>query len=369
MNDAAVEFSDLPWQWSVIADAATPEILSLLARGDYILGSGVDRLEREFAEYLGVRNVVGCNSGTSALHLAMLGAGIGPGDKVLVPAQTFMASVWGIVHAGAEPVFCDVDEATGTIDMADAERRMVPGIKAVLPVHLYGQAADMKAVTEFALHHGLIVIEDAAQAHGCRFGGRRAGAIGTAGCFSFYPGKNLGAAGEAGAVATDDDALAGRMRSLRNHGQRQRYFHDEIGFNYRMDGIQGLILAHKLRYLDGWTGNRKRMAARYAEGVRDLPVEVPRAVNGDHVWHLFVIRTPRRDALQQFLAERRIQTGLHYPLPCHRQPCLNHLGMDRESFLRADRWSNEGLSLPLTHSMTAAQVDRVVGAVGEFFST
>jgi dTDP-4-amino-4,6-dideoxygalactose transaminase len=262
-----------------------------------------------------------------------------------------------------------VDEATGTIDMADAERRMVPGIKAVLPVHLYGQAADMKAVTEFALHHGLIVIEDAAQAHGCRFGGRRAGAIGTAGCFSFYPGKNLGAAGEAGAVATDDDALAGRMRSLRNHGQRQRYFHDEIGFNYRMDGIQGLILAHKLRYLDGWTGNRKRMAARYAEGLRDLPVEVPRAVNGDHVWHLFVIRTPRRDALQQFLAERRIQTGLHYPLPCHRQPCLNHLGMDRESFLRADRWSNEGLSLPLTHSMTAAQVDRVVGAVGEFFST
>jgi dTDP-4-amino-4,6-dideoxygalactose transaminase len=293
-------------------------------------------------------------------------ADIGRGDEVLVPAHTFIATLWGPLYAGATPVLCDVDDATGTIDVEDAARRLSPRTKAIIPVHLYGQPAHMDAVNRLADQHGLTVIEDNAQAIGASWNNGKLGTIGHFGCFSFYPGKNLGAAGEGGLVTTDDDELAARLRALRNHGQSERYVHVEIGFNYRMDGLQAVVLRHKLKLLDAWTARRKLLAARYQAGLADLPLAVPTTHHQDHVWHLFVIRTPRRDELREHLSRANIETGLHYPVPCHRQPCLQHLPIDRDSYPRADRWAREALSLPLFYGMTEAQVDRVVHEVRRF---
>ena len=362
-----VPFTDLSWQWRAISDAALPEIEELMQTSAFCLGPFVSRFEDAFASYLAARHVVGVNSGTSALHLAMICAGVGPGDKVLVPVNTFAATAWAVVYAGATPVFCDVDAATSNLDVKDAERRLTREVKAVIPVHLYGQPADMQAVTAFAAKHRLAVVEDAAQAVGVRQNGKAIGTIAPMGCFSFYPGKNLGAAGEGGAVATADDAAAERLRALRHHGQRKRYVHDEIGFNYRMEGIQGLILWHKLKHLDAWTQMRKKLAARYIERLSGLPLALPRPLAGDHVYHLFVIHTPRRDALKAFLEERGIETGLHYPVPLHRQPCFAHLEMDRGSYPVAERLAAEALSLPIFPGMTEAQQDAVIDSVGEFF--
>jgi dTDP-4-amino-4,6-dideoxygalactose transaminase len=300
------------------------------------------------------------------LHLAVIAAGIGPGDKVLLPSHTFIATAWAVLYVGAEPILCDVEPVSGTIDLADAERRMRPGVKAIIPVHLYGQPANMRAVREFAARWGLVVIEDAAQAHGARYDGQRIGTLGKFACFSFYPAKNLGAAGESGMVTTDDDAAASRISALRNHGQSERYIHTEIGFNYRMEGIQGIVLDHKLRHLDAWTEERKRLAERYMAGLRDLPLGLPEIVHGDHVYHLFVIRTARRDALRAHLDERGIGSGLHYPVPLHRQPCFSHLEFDRTSFPVADKYANECLSLPLWVGMSDAQVDEVIDVVRSF---
>lgn len=364
-----VPFNDLGLQWQIVKDELTPELLALFEKSTFCLGPAVESFERNFAEFVGVKHAIGVNSGTSALHLAMLAAGIGPGDKVLLPAHTFIATAWGVVYAGAEPVFCDVDMPTGTIDVEDAQRRMSPGVKAIIPVHLYGQPADLRSVVDFANRNGIALIEDVAQAHGAMYDGKMAGSRGRFSCFSFYPGKNLGAAGEAGAVCTDDDAAATRMRALRNHGQGARYVHDEIGFNYRMEGIQGLVLDHKLRRLPEWTKQRQRIATRYLEAFRGLPLGLPEVVNQDHVYHLFVVRTAKRDALRTFLAEHEIETGLHYPVPLHRQPCFAGLAMDRESFPAADAYANECLSLPLYAGMTESQVDRVIEKVQDFLRT
>lgn len=362
----AVPFNDLAIQWRAIKDGLMPDLERLFESSAFVLGPSVDRFEKNFADYIGVRHAVGVNSGTSALHLAVLAAGIGPGDKVLVPAHTFVATAWGAVYAGAEPVFCDVDERTGTIDVADAQRRMSPQVKAIIPVHLYGQPADLSAVMAFAKTNNLIVIEDVAQAHGAMYGGKKTGTYGAFSCFSFYPGKNLGAAGEAGMVCTNDDAAAERMRSLRHHGQQERYVHAEVGFNYRMEGVQGLVLDHKLRKLDDWTAQRRRSAQRYLEGLRGLELGVPEVINDDHVYHLFVVTTPKREELKSYLAQNGIETGLHYPVPLHRQPCFAHLPMDRESFPVSDRYANECLSLPIFAGMTDAQVDVVVEKVRDF---
>jgi dTDP-4-amino-4,6-dideoxygalactose transaminase len=355
-----VPFSDLALQWTAIREGLEPDLQELFGTSAFCLGPFVDRFENRFATFIGARNVVGVNSGTSALHLAVLAAGIKPGDKVLLPAHTFVATAWAVAYVGATPVFCDVEEASGTIDVSDAQQRMTGDVKAIVPVHLYGQPANMAAVSAFAKKHGLAIIEDAAQSHGATYGGKQSGTIGRFGCFSFYPGKNLGAAGEAGAVCTDDDVAAERIRSLRNHGQSERYIHTEIGFNYRMEGIQGLVLEHKLRHLARWTVERKRIAQRYLAGLRDLPLRLPEVVHDDHVYHLFVLRTPDRDALRERLAANGIETGLHYPVPLHRQPCFQYLEMDRSSFPVSDRYANECLTLPLFAGLTDAQVDYVI---------
>ena len=363
-----IPFNDLSIQWREIANDVRLEFEDIFATSAFCLGPHVERFEREFADYLGVKHAVGVNSGTSALHLAVLVAGIGPGDEVLVPAHTFIATAWGPLYAGATPVFCDVDERSGTIDLADATRRVTVRTKAIIPVHLYGQPADMDAVARLARDHGLTVIEDNAQAIGARWKGRALGTLGRLGCFSFYPGKNLGGAGEGGLAATDDDDLAATLRELRSHGQRERYLHGKIGFNYRMDALQAAVLRHKLRRLDRWTARRQEIADLYLRGLAGLPLALPRVVHGDHVWHLFVVRTPQRDALRKYLAELNIDTGLHYPIPNHRQPCLDHLKMDRDSYPNSDRWAREGLSLPFFYGMTDAQVHRVMEAVGNFFA-
>jgi dTDP-4-amino-4,6-dideoxygalactose transaminase len=363
-----VPFNELEIQWRMVADDVRRDMDVLFSKSAYSQGPFAEAFERQVAEWMGVRHAIGVNSGTSALHLAAIVAGLGPGDEVLVPTHTFIGTIWGLLYAGATPVLCDVDAATGNLDVADAARRVTPRTRAILPVHLYGQPADMGAVQALADKHGLVVIEDAAQAIGARWGGRMVGTLGAAGCVSFYPGKNLGAAGEAGLIVTDDDAWADRLRALRSHAQRERYVHDEIGFNYRLDGIQAIVLSHKLRLLDGWTDQRKALAARYAEGLSGLPLELPRVVNHDHVWHLYVVRTPVRDALRAHLQARNVETGLHYPVPLHRQPCLAGSPAAGQRFPEAERWAEEGLSLPLFVGMTAAQQDYAIAAIREFFA-
>lgn len=368
--DAAtrVPFNDLAFQWRQIRGSAQPDLDQLFETSAYTLGRFVEAFEKEIAAWLGVKHAIGVNSGTSALHLSALALRLGPGDEVLMPAHSFIASAWGAVYVGATPVFCEVDEATGTIDAADAARRITPRTKAIIPVHLYGQPADMDAVMALAQRHGLAVVEDAAQSIGARWNGRRTGGIGRHGCTSFYPGKNLGAAGEAGLVMTNDDADADRMRSLRSHGQRERYIHGEVGYNYRMEGVQAVVLTHKLRRLDAWTDERRALAAAYGDMLGDTPLELPRTVNQDHVWHLYVVRTPRRDALRQHLADRGIETGLHYPVPLHQQACFADLAIGRGPFPVAERWASEGLSLPLFVGMTSEQQKRVVAAIKDFFA-
>ena len=362
-----VPFVDLSVQWQQIRATALPDLERLFEMSAFSSGPWVERFEQQIAEYLGVRHAIAVNSGSSALHLAVIAAGIGRGDAVLVPAHTFIGTIWGLLYEGAIPVLCDVEERTGTIDLADAERRLRPGVKAIMPVHLYGQPADMAACLAFAHRHGLTLIEDVAQAIGARYGESRLGSLGSFGCFSFYPGKNLGAAGEGGLVTCDDAAMAARLKSLRNHAQVDRYVHGEIGYNYRMDGIQGLMLGHKLGLLDAWTDERRAIARRYETAFADLPLQLPKVVHGDHVYHLYVVLTPAREEMRRFLGERGIDTGLHYPVPLHRQPCLAHLGLDPTGYEVADRYADQGLSLPMFSGMTGEQQDRVIDAVGAFF--
>ena len=362
-----VPFNDLTVQWQEIADDVRFDLEALFERSAFSAGPFVKAFEDDIAAYLGVKHAIAVNSGTSALHLATLAADIGPGDEVLVPSHTFIATLWGLLYAGATPVLCDVDEDTATIDVADAQRRVTQRTKAIIPVHLYGQPADMRGVLQLAERFDLKVIEDNAQAIGARWNNAHLGTIGELGCFSFYPGKNLGAAGEGGLVVTNDEELAARVRCLGNHGQRERYVHTDIGFNYRMDGVQGAILSRKLKRLDAWTERRRQLAARFQAGLAGLPLELPVVRFGDHVWHLFVVRTPRRKELREHLARANIETGLHYPIPCHRQPCLQHLQMDRNSYPQSDRWTRELLSLPLFYGMTDAQADRVIDSIHEFF--
>jgi dTDP-4-amino-4,6-dideoxygalactose transaminase len=363
-----VPFNDLSIQWRAIADDVRRDFERIFADSTYCLGPACEAFEEEIAAWLGARYAIGVSSGTAALHLAAVVAGLGPGDEVLVPANTFIGSVWGAMYVGATPVLCDVHRATGTIDLKDARSHVTARTKAIIPVHLYGQPADMDGVMALAAEHDLVVIEDAAQSIGASWGGRMTGTIGHLGCISFYPGKNLGAAGEGGLVVTDDAALAQRLRSLRNHGQRERYVHADLGFNYRMDGLQAVVLRHKLKLLAGWTSERKSLAEVYDRTLTELPLELPKVVNQDHVWHLYVVRTPYREALRNHLQARGIETGLHYPVPLHRQPCLARFASARLDFAETDRWANEGLTLPLFIGMKSGQQRHVVTAICEFFS-
>ena len=368
MTPTRIPFADLSFQWREIAADVTPALAALFERSQFCLGPAVEAFERDFAAYLGAKHVVGVNSGTSALHLALLAAGVGPGDEVILPAQTFIATAWAPIYVGAKPVLCDVRPDCATIDLEKAERIVTSATKAIIPVHLFGQACDMGAVMDFARRHNLVVVEDTAQAVGARWGGQALGTLGAFGCYSFYPGKNLGAAGEGGAVITNDATAAERMASLRYHGQSERYKHNFVGYNYRMEGIQGLVLGRKLKELDRWTARRREIAARYREGLSGLPLDLPADTGRDHVFHLFVIRNDRRDPLRQHLAERLIETGLHYPIPLLRQPCLKPWLREDDAFPVADDWATRGLSLPLYYGMTNDEVDRVIDAIRAFHS-
>lgn len=359
-----VPFLDLKAQYQSIKGEIQPAVGKVLESCGFVLGEEVAAFEREFAAHQHAGNGIAVNTGTSALHLALLAAGIGPGDEVITVPFTFVATVAAIVYTGARPVFVDIDPRTLTMDPAAIEAAITPRTKAILPVHLHGQPADMDPICEIAGRHRLIVIEDACQAHGAEYKGRRVGGIGDLGCFSFYPGKNLGAYGEGGMVLTNDEKYAGTIRMLRDWGAESKYRHVLKGYNYRMEGIQGAILRIKLRHLEKWTEARRANAARYNELLADsrvtVPVEFPFT---RHVYHIYAIRVPWRDKFQSELTAQGIHTGIHYPIPVHQQPAYADLGYKAGDFPHAEEAANEVLSLPMFAELTAGQLEAVAQAV------
>src|SRR5271165_2693834 len=365
-REASVPFLDLKAQYASIREEILDALHEVAESTAYVLGPKVIAFEEAFAAFVGAKHCVGVNSGTSALHLALIAAGVRPGDEVITVPMTFIATSWAISYSGATPVFVDVDPATYTMDTRKIERKITRRTRAILPVHLYGQPADLEPILEIGRRHGIPIIEDAAQAHGAQYQGRAAGSQGFCGCFSFYPGKNLGAYGEAGAVVTDDEQVADRLRSLRDHAQSRRYHHSELGFNYRMDGFQGAVLGVKLKHLESWTEARRHLANRYREGLAGLPIKLPFEAPGrKHVWHLFVVLHPHRDRIRKELESRGIQTGLHYPIPVHLQEAYADLGYQPGEFPISERIAQDCFTLPLFPEMTGAQQDRVIRALCE----
>ena len=365
---AAVPYLDLPAQMRGIRKEVDAAIARTLDQCSFCLGPDVAAFEKDFAKYCGSQHCVAFNSGTSALHVAMLLLNVGPGDEVITTPMTFVATSWAISYVGAKPVYVDADDATFNLDPRLVERAITPRTKAVLPVHLYGHPVDLDPLLKICLKHRLPLVEDAAQAHGAKYQGRNVGSFGVISCFSFYPGKNLGAYGEGGALLTNDAAFAARARSLREHGSTQRYYHDEVGYNYRMEGIQGAVLGIKLKHLDQWTAERRRVAHRYHELLAGTPLQLPReAAYAQSAWHLYVVRHPRRDELKKHLEANRIGCALHYPLPLHLQKCYASLGHKPGDFPVAEKTARECLSLPIYPEMTDAQIQRVASVIQDFF--
>ncbi|MDF0696511.1 DegT/DnrJ/EryC1/StrS family aminotransferase [Rhizobium sp. MC63] len=364
-----ISFLDLKAQYNSIKSEIDAAVLGVLASGQYILGEEVARLEQEFADYCNVKHAIAVNTGTSALHLSLLAAGVGPGDEVITVPFTFVATVSAICYAGARPVFVDVEPVTLTMDPAQLEAKITPRTKAIIPVHLYGQMADMDAIQAIADHYRIPIIEDACQAHGAQYKGARAGSLGASGCFSFYPGKNLGACGEGGIVVTNRDDQAKTMRMLRDWGQEQRYHHLLKGFNYRMDAIQGAILRIKLRHLEAWTEARRAHAGRYSSLLgRSTHLTTPVEKAGRrHVYHVYAIRSRDRDELQRVLSAEGIQSGLHYPIPVHLQQAHTDLGYRVGDFPVSEAAAKEVLSLPIYPEMPARHVDQVAAALEDAY--
>ncbi|MCX7594267.1 MAG: DegT/DnrJ/EryC1/StrS family aminotransferase [Fischerella sp.] len=355
-----IAFVDLKAQYLSIKDEINTAIFKVLDSTQFVLGNEVAALEEEFAAHCHADYSVAVNTGTSALHLALLAAGIGPGDEVITVPFTFVATVAAIDYTGAKTVFVDIDPVSYTIDVTKIEKAITPKTKAILPVHLYGQPADMDPIVEIARRHGLVVIEDAAQAHRAEYKGRRIGSIGDIGCFSFYPGKNLGAYGEGGIVVTSNPEYAQTIRMLRDWGQERKYHHVLKGYNYRMDGIQGAILRVKLRHLDAWTEARRAHAALYDQLLADSGLTTPAVMPySHHVYHVYAVRTPQREKLQQHLHEQGIQTGIHYPIPVHLQPAYSDLGYKSGDFPHSELAAREVLSLPMYAELTSVQVRTV----------
>jgi dTDP-4-amino-4,6-dideoxygalactose transaminase len=361
-----IPYLDLKAQYHTIKGEIDAAVLRVLDSTQFILGEEVAAFEREFAAYCHASESVGVNSGTSALHLALLAAGIGSGDEVITTPFTFVATVAAIRYAGATPVFVDIEPDYFTIDPAKIESAITRRTRVIMPVHLYGQPADMKPILEIARTRGLMVIEDAAQAHGSEYHGRRCGSLSEIAAFSFYPGKNLGAYGEGGALTTTRCDLATTCRVLRDWGQEKRYEHRLKGFNYRMDGIQGAVLRVKLRHLEAWTERRAQVARWYTEALDPERVRSPKERPGcRHVHHVYVVRSDDRDGLRDALARQGIQTGIHYPIPVHLQPAHEDLGYHEGDFPVAEAAAREVLSLPIYPEMTRDQVQMVAVAVSE----
>lgn len=367
-STTTIPFVDLARQHAGIREEMDEAITHVIDSGAFILGPDVERFESEWAEFCEADHAIGVASGTAAIHLLLEAAGVGPGDEVIVPANTFVASALPVMHRGARPVLVDCDPVSATLDLEAVSAAVTPRTRAVIAVHLYGQAADMDPLLRLAERHGFEVFEDACQAHGARYRGRRVGALGTAGCFSFYPSKNLGALGDGGAIVTNDGELADRLRKIRDLGQARKYEHVMLGHNERLDTLHAAVLRVKLRHLEGWNESRRQRARSYAARLADSEVVLPEELEGrEHVWHLYVIRTADRDRVRASLDADGVQTGLHYPIPVHLQGAFSSLGYEEGAFPVAEQWSRGGLSLPMFAELEeseVAAVARVLGAPG-----
>jgi dTDP-4-amino-4,6-dideoxygalactose transaminase len=363
-----INFLDLKTQYESIKPEIDAAILQVINTSSFVLGPSVAKFEQDFSQYCQCEETIAVNSGTSALFLALKAMGIGAGDEVVTAANTFIATAAAIIYTGATPILVDVDPLTRNIDIDKIESAITSMTKVIIPVHLYGYMADMERINAIAVKHNLIVLEDACQAHGAKFNGKPAGSYGLAGAFSFYPGKNLGAYGEGGAVVTSDKGLAKEMRKLRDHGSEKKYFHDVIGYNARMEGIQGAVLGVKLKYLDKWNIERNRVAYRYRTRLTGLPINLPQELeNYYQVYHLFVIEIEKREELQKFLSDNGVPTLIHYPIPIHQQKGYLSAGFISANLPITDRLAKTILSLPIYPEMTDNQADYVSEKIREFF--
>lgn len=358
---------DLKSQYASIKGEIDDAIADVVQSCQFILGEQVEAFEEDFAAYCETRFACAVNSGTSALHLALLAAEVGPGDEVITVSYTFVATAAAIRYTGARPAFVDIDPSTCNIDPSKIESAITSRTRVIMPVHLYGSCADMDRIMEIANRHNLIVIEDAAQAHGAECQGRRAGSMGHLACFSFYPGKNLGAYGEAGAVVTSDDRYATLIRQLRDHGQSEKYHHERLGYNYRMEAIQGAVLKVKLKYLDGWNDARRNHADTYRRELADSNVRLlEETVGSKSVHHIFPVFTPQRSDLQRHLQAAGVGTGIHYPIPVHLQSGYRDLGYSAGDLPHTERAAAETLSIPMYPELTREAVEQVADSVRQF---
>ena len=360
-----IPFVDLKRQYDLIKEEINIKINEVLQNTHFILGENVEIFEKEFANYCGVKYCVGVASGSDALTLCLKALGIGEGDEVITVPNTFIATVDAISRNGAKPVFVDIDTETYNMDVTKIEEEITDKTKAIIPVHLYGQPADMDAIIKIAKKYDLKIIEDACQAHGAEYKGKRVGSLGDAGCFSFYPAKNLGAYGDGGMVVTNNEELAEKIRMLRNYGQSKKYYHDFMGYNSRLDEIQAAVLRVKLRYLDEWNDKRREHAKLYDELLENASgIETPTEKDYvKHVYHLYVMRCKNRDDLQHYLSSKGISTGIHYPIPVHLQMAYKHLEYKQGDFPITEKYSKEILSLPMFPELTDEEIEAVVGLI------
>jgi dTDP-4-amino-4,6-dideoxygalactose transaminase len=365
----SVPFVDLRSQHQQLSSELQAAFARVMDRSSFILGEEVAQFEKEFAAYIGSPHAVGVASGLDALRLSLTALGVGEGDEVLVPANTYIATALAVSACGARPVLVDAEERTFGLDPRKTQEAITPRTKAVIPVHLYGQPCDIDAIMSIAARANLFVVEDACQAHGARTTGRACGTIGDAGCFSFYPSKNLGAAGDGGMVVTKRPELAERLKLLRDYGQERKYHHAVKGLNSRLDGLQAAILRVKLPYLDRWNQRRAEHAAQYADALaRVSEIRLPAEIAApEHVYHLYVVRARARDGLMKHFGERGIQCGIHYPIPIHLQTAYADLGYSRGSFPLTERLAEEVVSLPMYPELNREQIDTIASAVEEFF--
>jgi dTDP-4-amino-4,6-dideoxygalactose transaminase len=368
-----VPFLDLRVQNNSIMPELKAALSPVIENAQFILGPAVEAFEKDFAAYIGTRECVGLNNGTSALHMALLALGIKPGDEIITTPHTWISTSWAISYVGAKPVYVDIDSQTYNLDPARVKSAITSKTKAILPVHLYGQAADVVQLRRFADEHGLALLEDAAQAHGAKQAGRRIGSIGHVGSFSFYPGKNLGAFGEGGAIVTDDPQIAAHVRRLRDHAQDGRHNHVEIGFNTRMEGMQGAVLKAKLPHLDGWNARRREHAAQYGELLANTPgIILPACPAAEgHVWHLYVVQIEAmdREVFRAKLAEQGIATGVHYPTTVPLQPAYQYLGHRPGDFPIAEQVMARCVSLPMFAELSSEQVAYTAATIREVLAT
>ena len=361
-----VKFVDLSAQHKSLENEIKDVFNRVLANCSFVLGPEVDKFEKAFASYCGVAHCIAVTNGTAALQLVLQGLGVGPGDEVITVAHTFIATAEAINATGARPVFVDIDPVSYTMDASKLEAVITPRTKAIIPVHLYGQSADMDAINAIAAKRNIPVIEDSCQAHGAKYKGRRAGSLGHAACFSFYPSKNLGACGEGGAITTNDPELAKKVRMLRDHGSVKKYEHDFPAYNLRLEGIQGGVLAVKLPHLDGWNGNRRALAKRYNELFAGSKVVTPKQMPyAEHVYHLYVVVVEDREALRKALSEQGIENGLHYPIPLHLQKAYAYLGYKKGDFPISEHVAANHVSLPMYAELPVEHVEHVAKAVRE----